>query len=441
MNITMIGTGYVGLVSGAGLADFGMTVICVDKDEERIKQLKRGVLPFYEPGLEELIERNVKNGRLFFETDLNSAVERSLVIFVAVGTPDNGQGQTDLSQIEEVALSLGELINEYKVLVIKSTVPVGTNRWFKSQVEKKLKPGIEIDIVSNPEFLREGSAVADFMRPDRVVIGTESLRALAIMKDIYRALYLIETPFVFTNLETAELIKYAANAFLATKISFINEVANFCDKIGADVHQVAKALGLDKRIGPKFLHPGPGFGGSCFPKDTLAFVDQRRKFGSPLTIVEAVIKVNQNQRKLMVEKIEKALGGVLEGKTIGVLGLTFKPNTSDVRESPAIEIIRALLNKGAKIKAYDPEGINEFKKVVESEDLSYGTDAYSVAQGADALVILTEWNEFRNLNLEKLKKLLLQPVLLDLRNIYEPEKMAALGYRYVGVGRGNSRKN
>jgi UDPglucose 6-dehydrogenase len=437
MNITMIGTGYVGLVSGSGLADFGMTVICVDKDRERIEKLRKGEISFYEPGLEELVQRNVKNGRLSFDSNLKTAVDRSLVIFVAVGTPDNGQGQTDLSQVEEVAQSLGEIIDDYKILVIKSTVPVGTNNWFKKTVQKKLKKGINIDIVSNPEFLREGSAIEDFMRPDRVVIGADSTRALAIMKDIYRSLYLIETPFVFTNLETAELIKYASNAFLATKISFINEVANICEKVGADVHQVAKAMGLDKRIGSKFLHPGPGFGGSCFPKDTHAFAYLGKKLGSPVSIVESVIKVNQNQRRVMVEKIEKAVGS-LEGKMIGILGLAFKPNTSDVRESPAIDIIQALLQKGAKVKAYDPEGMGEFKKAVNSINLTYEMDAYSVVKEVDGLVILTEWNEFRNLDLKEVKKLMAQPLIVDLRNIYEPERMSELGYHYIGVGRGTT---
>jgi len=435
MNITMIGTGYVGLVSGAGLADFGMTVICVDKDQERIQKLHKGEIPFFEPGLEELVQRNVKNGRLSFDSNLKTAVDRSLVIFVAVGTPDNGHGQTDLSQVEEVAKSLGEIIDDYKILVIKSTVPVGTNNWFKKIVQKKLKKGINIDIVSNPEFLREGSAIEDFMRPDRVVIGADSTRALAIMKDIYRSLYLIETPFVFTNLETAELIKYASNAFLATKISFINEVANICEKVGADVHQVAKAMGLDKRIGSKFLHPGPGFGGSCFPKDTHAFAYLGKKVGSPVSIVESVIKVNKNQRGVMVEKIEQAVG-TLEGKMIGILGLAFKPNTSDVRESPAIDIIQALLQKGAKVKAYDPEGMDEFKKAVNSINLTYEMDAYSVVKGVDGLVILTEWNEFRSLDLKEVKTLMAQPLIVDLRNIYEPERMSELGYHYIGVGRG-----
>ena len=436
MNITMIGTGYVGLVSGAGLTDFGMHVICVDKDRNRIKSLKRGEIPFYEPGLKELVIRNVKNGRLSFTTSLKMAVERSLVIFIAVGTPDNGQGQTDLSQVEEVAKSLAEIIDDYKVLVIKSTVPVGTNRWFEAIVLKNLKKGHKVDIVSNPEFLREGSAIEDFMRPNRVVLGSDNPQALAIVKDIYRALFLIETPFILTNPETAELIKYASNSFLATKVSFINEVANICEQVGADVHHVARAMGLDRRIGPKFLHPGPGFGGSCFPKDTLAFSHLGKKFGSPLSIVETVIKVNRDQRVKMINKIEKALGS-FDGKTIGILGLSFKPNTSDVRESPALDIVKTLLKNGAVVKAYDPAGMGEFKKAVKSsKKLTYCKDPYTVAKGADAIVFLTEWNEFRNLDLKKLKKYLAQPVVLDLRNIYEPAKMAELGYKYIGVGRG-----
>ena len=435
MNITMVGTGYVGLVSGAGLADFGMHVMCVDKDAERIDTLNNGEIPFYEPGLEELVSRNAKNGRLSFTTDLKMAVDRSLVIFIAVGTPDDGSGHPDLSQLHEVGEDLAEIIDDYKVLVIKSTVPVGTNHRIKEMIQERLKKGLKVNIVSNPEFLREGSAIEDFMRPNRVVLGSDSQKALAIVKDIYRALYLIETPFVVTNLETAELIKYASNAFLATKISFINEVANICEKIGADVHQVAKAMGLDKRIGPKFLHPGPGYGGSCFPKDTLAFAHLGKTVGTPVSIVEAVIEVNRAQRLRMVKKAEDALGS-LQGKTIGILGLTFKPNTSDVRESPAIDIVNTLLSKGATIKAYDPEGMEEFKKAIGDKRISYYNTPYDVAQGAEALVFLTEWNEFRNLELKKIKSLLANPVILDLRNIYETETMAELGFTYMGVGRG-----
>ena len=435
MHITMIGTGYVGLVSGAGLADFGMQVICVDKDADRIHGLNRGEIPFYEPGLEELVERNVKNGRLSFTTDLKTAVENSLVIFVAVGTPDDGQGKTDLSQVEDVAKRLAQAIDDYKVIVMKSTVPVGTNRRFKEMIQANLKKDITVDVVSNPEFLREGSAIEDFMRPNRVVLGSDSAQALAIVKDIYRVLYLIEAPFVSTNLETAELIKYASNAFLATKISFINEVANICEKVGADVHDVARAMGLDKRIGPKFLHSGPGYGGSCFPKDTLAFADLGKTLGSPASIVEAVIAVNRSQRARMITKIENAIGP-LDGKVVGVLGLTFKPNTSDVRESPALDIVKALLNQGAQIRAYDPAGMDEFQKVVNDEKISYWKNAYEAARGAEALVFLTEWNEFRNLDLKKLKDALAKPVILDLRNIYEPERVTDIGFKYMGVGRG-----
>ncbi len=435
MHIAMIGTGYVGLVSGAGLADFGMQVICVDKDADRIHGLNRGEIPFYEPGLEELVERNVKNGRLSFTTDLKMAVENSLVIFIAVGTPDDGQGKTDLSQVEDVAKRLAQAIDDYKVIVIKSTVPVGTNRRFKEMIQANLKKDIAVDVVSNPEFLREGSAIEDFMRPNRVVLGSDSAQALAIVKDIYRVLYLIEAPFVSTNLETAELIKYASNAFLATKISFINEVANICEKVGADVHDVARAMGLDKRIGPKFLHSGPGYGGSCFPKDTLAFADLGKTLGSPASIVEAVIAVNRSQRARMITKIENAIGP-LDGKVVGVLGLTFKPNTSDVRESPALDIVKALLRKGAQIRAYDPAGMDEFQKVVNDEKISYWENAYEAARGAEALVFLTEWNEFRNLDLKKLKEALTKPVILDLRNIYEPERVTDLGFKYMGVGRG-----
>jgi UDPglucose 6-dehydrogenase len=435
MHITMIGTGYVGLVSGAGLADFGMQVICVDKDAGRIQGLNRGEIPFYEPGLEELVERNVKNGRLSFTTDLKMAVENSLVIFIAVGTPDDGQGKTDLSQVEDVAKRLAEAIDDYKVIVMKSTVPVGTNRWFREIIQADLKTDITIDVVSNPEFLREGSAIEDFMRPNRVVLGSDSAQALAIVKDIYRALYLIEAPFVSTNLETAELIKYASNAFLATKISFINEVANICEKVGGDVHDVARAMGLDKRIGPKFLHPGPGYGGSCFPKDTLAFADLGKTVGSPVNIVEAVIAANRGQRARMITKIENAIGP-LDGKVVGVLGLTFKPNTSDVRESPALDVVQALLNKGAQIRAYDPAGMDAFQKVVNDEKISYWENAYEAARGAEAVVFLTEWNEFRSLDLKKLKAALAKPVMLDLRNIYEPEKVTEIGFKYMGVGRG-----
>jgi UDPglucose 6-dehydrogenase len=435
MHITVIGTGYVGLVAGAGLADFGMQVICVDKDPAKIETLKGGNIPFYEPGLKELVDRNVGNGRLSFSTDLASAVDQSLVIFLAVGTPSDGHGGVDLSFVEGVALELAEIMADYKLIVTKSTVPVGTNRRIKSLIDEKKKYPVEIDVVSNPEFLREGSAVEDFMRPNRVILGGDSQRAIAMAKDIYRPLYLIETPFVVTNLETAEMIKYASNAFLATKISFINEVANLCESVGADVHHVAKAMGLDGRIGSKFLHPGPGFGGSCFPKDTEAFAQLGRDCGSTLQIVEAVISANTAQKERMVRKVESVLGGQVAGKKVGILGLSFKPNTSDIRESPAIILVGELLAKGAEIAAFDPAAMEEFQRLFGEDRVEYCQDPYQVAEGAEALVVVTEWNEFRNLDLPRAKELMSEPVLVDLRNVYEPTRILAMGFRYEGVGR------
>lgn len=435
MHITVVGTGYVGLVAGAGLADFGMHVICVDKIQEKIDILNSGEIPFYEPGLKELVDRNVANKRLSFSTDLRSAVEQSLAIFIAVGTPSDEKGRADLSAVEELAHDLAQIVNDYKVIVTKSTVPVGTNRWIKSIIDKEKKNPVEIDIVSNPEFLREGSAVEDFMRPNRVVLGSDSQRALAIVKDIYRPLYLIETPFVITGLETAEMIKYASNAFLATKISFINEIANLCEAVGADVHQVAKAMGLDRRIGPKFLHPGPGFGGSCFPKDTLALAQLGRDYESPIRIVETVIEVNNAQKERMVEKIVNLLDGDVKDKTIALLGLSFKPNTSDIREAPSITIVKRLLDRGAKIRAYDPVAIDEFKKLFPETLITYCEDAYSTAEGADVVVIVTEWNEFRNLDLKRIKDVVKKPNLADLRNVYDPIKVKNLGFKYTCVGR------
>ncbi len=435
MHITVVGTGYVGLVAGAGLADFGMHVICVDKIKEKIDILNSGEIPFYEPGLKELVDRNVANKRLSFSTDLKSAVEQSLAIFIAVGTPADERGRADLSAVEELAHDLARIVNDYKVIVTKSTVPVGTNRWIKSIIDKEKKNPVEIDIVSNPEFLREGSAVEDFMRPNRVVLGSDSQRALAIVKDIYRPLYLIETPFVITGLETAEMIKYASNAFLATKISFINEIANLCEAVGADVHQVAKAMGLDRRIGPKFLHPGPGFGGSCFPKDTLALAQLGRDYNSPIRIVETVIEVNNSQKERMVEKIIDLLDGNVKDKTIALLGLSFKPNTSDIREAPSITIVKSLLDKGAKIKAYDPVAMDEFKKLFPETQIQYCEDAYSTAEGSDIVVIVTEWNEFRNLDLKRIKEVVNMPILADLRNVYDPIKVKNLGFKYTCVGR------
>ncbi len=434
MHITVVGTGYVGLVSGAGFADFGLDVTCVDCDETKIQALADGVIPIYEIGLEEIIRRNVKNRRLHFSTDLKTAVQRSLVIFIAVGTPEGADGNPDLSQVETVARQLAEYMDDYKVIVTKSTVPIGTGKWIKKFIQDHQKEKINFDVISNPEFLREGSAIEDFMRPNRVVIGADSEQAAAIVKDIYRPLYLIETPFVVTNLETAELSKYASNAFLATKITFINEVANLCEKVGADVHDVARAMGLDKRIGPKFLHPGPGYGGSCFPKDTLALARMGRKCGSPLGIVDAVIEANRKQRDIIIEKMDHVLGG-LSDKVFGVLGLSFKPNTDDVRESPAIEICHRLMTVGASIRAYDPVAIPNAKRLLNGDRIVYCSDSYEAALGVDAILLATEWNEFRNIDLEKIKSLMKAAVIFDTRNVFEPGKMQALGFRYYGTGR------
>ncbi len=436
MHIAVIGTGYVGLVSGAGMADFGMNVVCVDKDAEKIAKLKAGEIPFYEPGLKELVHKNVAAGRLSFTTDLAEAVKRALVIFICVGTPPAPDGSADLSAVKEVALALAEIIDEYKVIVTKSTVPVGTNRWLKRLIDEHKKHDVQVDVISNPEFLREGCAIEDFMRPDRVVIGGESEQAIAIIKDIYRPLYLAETPFVITDLETAEMIKYASNAFLATKISFINEVALLCDRVGADVVTVAKAMGLDPRIGPRFLNPGPGFGGSCFPKDVRALAYLGRQNDLPLYILEAVLKVNERQRRATVEKVRRMCGGKLKGKTVAVLGLSFKPNTSDVRESPALEIVEALVKEGAKVRVYDPVAMEEFRRAKPKLHLHYAKDPYEAAEKAHCLLILTEWNEFRYLDLERIKKAMAEPAIVDARNIYEPARMKRLGFRYEGMGRG-----
>ncbi len=439
MHITVIGTGYVGLVAGAGLADFGMDVICVDKDVQKIEILNQGRLPFYEPGLKELVERNYQNGRLSFGTDLKTAVERSLVIFIGVGTPSDGEGGVDLSAVQEVAREIAIYLNDYKVIVTKSTVPVGTNRWLKALIDEHKTVDVDVDVVSNPEFLREGSAVEDFMRPNRLVLGSDSPKALAIVKDIYRPLYLIETPFVETTLETAEMIKYASNAFLATKISFINEVANLCEKVGADVHAVAKAMGLDRRIGPKFLHPGPGYGGSCFPKDTEAFACIGRQYGVRLHIVDAVIDVNARQRANTVLKLQNALGSSLKDQIVAILGLSFKPNTSDIREAPSIFLVKALLEQGAVVRCYDPTAMEEFKRLYSEDTVYYASNPYDAAKNAVALVILTEWNEFRNLNMQEIRRVMANqekaPVVLDMRNIYDPTKMVAMGFRYDCVGR------
>jgi len=432
LHICVVGTGYVGLVTGTCFSEFGVDVVCVDVNEEKIKKLQKGIVPIYEPGLDTMIARNVKEGRLSFTTDLKEAIQKSLVIFIAVGTPPKPDGSADLTYIEQVATGIAEWINGYKVVVNKSTVPLGTGKWVKEVITKNQKSNFKVSMVSNPEFLREGSAIEDFMRPDRVVIGAEDDEAVAIMKDLYAPLYLIETPIVITNIESAELIKYASNAFLATKISFINEIAAVCDRSGADVHHVAKGMGLDRRIGPKFLHPGPGYGGSCFPKDTSSLVDVAKKTGYEMKIVSAVIEVNEKQKQAGFHKIEQ-IAGNLKGKTIGILGLSFKPNTDDMRDAPSVTIIRALCGAGASVKAYDPVAMENAKK--EMPDITYCKDAYETAKDADVLVFMTEWNQLRNLNLDRLKKLLRQPNIVDLRNIYEPEKMQEFGFHYTAMGR------
>jgi UDPglucose 6-dehydrogenase len=432
MKICMIGSGYVGLVTGVCLAEFGMEIVCVDKDKTKIERMRKGQSPFYETGLDDLMEKNMKEGRLSFSTDIGQGVRSSQVIFIAVGTPANNDGSPNLSQVEAVAREIAAYMKDYKIIVLKSTVPVGTGKWVKGLITEAVKGAVPFDMVSNPEFLREGAAVEDFFRPDRIVIGAESARAIEVMKEIYNAFYLIEAPFVITTIETAELIKYASNAFLATKISFINEIANLCEQVGADVHDVARAMGLDGRIGKKFLHPGPGFGGSCFPKDTHALVHIGRKYNCEMEIVQSTINVNERQKERMIEKIEEMVGGV-QGKTIGILGLAFKPNTDDMREASSISIIQGLQKKGARIKAYDPEAMEEAKKIV--QDVTYCTGPYEVAEGSHAIVLLTEWNQFRLLDLKRIKGLLKEAVFIDLRNVYEPLHMRELGFRYCGVGR------
>ena len=432
MNICVIGTGYVGLVTGACLAEFGMNLICVDNDRSKIELLQQGKMTIHEPGLEDLVVKNMREGRLSFSTSIEEGVKSSLVIFIAVGTPSSDDGSADLKFVEEVAKEVARYMDGYKVVVVKSTVPVGTCRRVKQMIKDHQPHPAAFDIVSNPEFQREGSAIEDFMRPDRVTIGAESEQAIAIMKDIYSALYLIETPFVITSLETAEMIKYAANAFLATKVSFINEIANVCELVGADVHHVARAMGLDGRIGKKFLHPGPGYGGSCFPKDTRALARMAHEKGYLLKVLDAVIQVNDEQKKRMISKIvEKA--GEVKGKTIGILGLSFKPNTDDIRESSSIVIIRGLLELGAKVKAVDPAAMEQTKAVLPG--VEYGKDAYDVAKGVDILVLATEWNQFRRLDLQRIKGLLKTPIFIDLRNVYDPDQMRRLGFDYCGVGR------
>ncbi len=433
MHICVVGTGYVGLVTGTCFAEFGVRVTCVDKDAEKVGILKAGRVPIYEPGLEELINKNTKEGRLSFSTDLAESIAQALVIFIAVGTPASDDGGADLTYVRQVAESIAQNMNGYKVIVTKSTVPVGTGQMIQQIIKENQKEPHPFDIVSNPEFLREGSAIEDFLRPNRVVIGAESDQAVAIMKDLYSPLYLLETPFVITDVATSEMIKYASNAFLATKVSFINEMAALCDLVGADIQQVAKGMGMDNRIGSKFLHAGPGFGGSCFPKDTAALARLANEHGYDFSIVRAVIQVNKTQRQRMVAKIETACDGSVEGKTIACLGLTFKPNTDDIREAPAEEILRTLFQKGARIRAFDPAGMEAMAQLL--PEVAYGQDAYDICQGAHCLVLMTEWNQFRNLDLPRIKELMAEPVVADLRNIYSPQRMRAAGFKYYCVGR------
>jgi UDPglucose 6-dehydrogenase len=433
MRVAMIGTGYVGLVSGACFSEFGVSVACVDKDAGKIARLQQGEIPIYEPGLDQIVESNVRAGRLSFTTDLAAAVAEADAVFIAVGTPSRrGDGHADLSYVFGAAEEIANALEGYTVIVTKSTVPVGTGRRV-AEIIRRIRAEAEFDVVSNPEFLREGSAIQDFMRPDRVVIGTESARAQDVMRELYRPLYLIETPMIFTAIETAELTKYAANSFLAAKISFINEIADLCEVVGADVQDVARGIGLDGRIGRKFLHAGPGYGGSCFPKDCLALARTAQEAGSPVTIVETVARVNEERKERMAQRILRACGGSVEGKTIAVLGLTFKPNTDDMRESASLAIIPALQRSGATIRAFDPEGMAEARKLLDGVVFCAG--AYEAMEGADALVIVTEWNEFRALDLRRVKSLLRSPTVIDLRNIYKPLDMAEAGFFYFSIGR------
>ena len=435
MRVAMIGTGYVGLVSGACFSEFGHDVTCVDMDKSKIERLNKGEIPIYEPGLDRLVESNAHAGRLHFTTDLAAAVSGAEVVFIAVGTPSRrGDGHADLSYVFAAAEDIAKAVTGPTVVVTKSTVPVGTGREV-SAIIHRVKPDAKVDVASNPEFLREGAAIGDFMRPDRVIIGVDSEHAREVMRRLYRPLSLIEVPILFTSRETAEIIKYATNSFLATKITFINEIADLCDKVGADVYDVARGIGLDGRIGRKFLHPGPGYGGSCFPKDTLALVRTAETAGAPIRIVETVVAVNDARKKAMAERSVVAVGGNVNGKTIAILGLSFKPDTDDMRESPALDIVPALIAKGATVHAFDPEAMNEAKKLLPSQGLTFCKDAYETMAGADALVILTEWNEFRSLDFAEVKKRLKKPILVDLRNIYSPAEMAAAGMDYSCIGR------
>lgn len=435
MKITIIGTGYVGLVTGTCFSEFGHEIICIDKDIDKINELQSGEIPIYEPGLQSLVQKNVREERLRFDTDSHKAVPWADTVFIAVGTPSSrrGDGYADLSYIYEAAREIAPLLKNYTLIVNKSTAPVGTARQI-ARIIKETNPEADFDIASNPEFLREGAAINDFMRPDRVVIGVETERAADVLREIYKPLYLIETPIMQADIETAELIKYAANAFLAVKISYINEMASICENLGADVIKLARAIGLDGRIGPKFLHPGPGYGGSCFPKDTLALIRMAQEHGAGARIVEAAVEVNSAQKARMIKKIRDSVGGNEAGKTIGILGLTFKPETDDMREAPALTILPALLEKGAKIKAHDPQGMAEASQYLPA-GIEYKENPYQVSEGAHVLVLMTEWNQYRALDFDKIKALMKTAAFVDLRNVYEPDGMRELGFRYFGVGR------
>ncbi|MEJ0059401.1 MAG: UDP-glucose/GDP-mannose dehydrogenase family protein [Terricaulis sp.] len=433
MRVTMIGTGYVGLVSGACFADFGHVVTCVDKDAGKIERLQKGEIPIFEPGLDDLVEQNVREGRLSFTVDPREAIKGADAVFIAVGTPSRrGDGHADLSYVYAAAEEIADLMDGYTVVVTKSTVPVGTGDEVEAIIKKR-RPGADFAVVSNPEFLREGAAIDDFKRPDRVVVGTDDQRARDLMHDLYRPLFLNETPIVFTARRTSELIKYAANAFLAMKITFINEVADLCEAVGANVQEVARGIGLDKRIGSKFLNAGPGYGGSCFPKDTLALMKTARDAGAPIELIETTVRVNSARKQAMAQKIVTAMGGNVKGKTIAVLGLTFKPNTDDMRDAPALDIIPALQAEGAIIRAFDPEGMKEAKGML--KDVNFATNPYDCLDGADAVAIITEWNQFRALDLDRVKAALKTPLVIDLRNIYTPAEMEADGVTYVSIGR------
>lgn len=436
MRITMIGSGYVGLVSGVCFADFGHDVICVDKDVGKIEALRRGEIPIFEPGLEQLVADNVRAGRLSFSTDVDSSVATSDVVFIAVGTPSRrGDGHADLSYVYAAAREIAEHVKGFTVIVTKSTVPVGTGDEVE-RIVRETNPDADVAVVSNPEFLREGAAIEDFKRPDRIVIGLNDDRARGVMTEVYRPLYLNQAPLLFTARRTSELIKYAANAFLAMKITFINEMADLCEKVGANVQEVSRGIGLDGRIGSKFLHAGPGYGGSCFPKDTLALAKTAQDHDSPVRLIETTISINDNRKRAMGRKVVAAMGGDVRGKSIAVLGLTFKPNTDDMRDSPAISIIQALQDAGASVTGYDPEGMDNARLVI--DNIAYADDAYGAARGADAIVIVTEWNQFRALDFARLKSVMTSPVLVDLRNIYRHDEVTKHGFTYTSIGRPTS---